>query len=57
MKVLKRAAPGTGIGKHSLNPNRRKLQQGHSRVIGGNRVPSAMNKKIWHNWLMGENYP
>jgi hypothetical protein len=56
MKRLSVAARGSGVQTKSPSDIRRKPRPAPGMVCARTGVTRRMEKRIWHNWLMEENY-
>jgi hypothetical protein len=56
MRSSKKSAASMGMMKTSREASRCKPRRMHARGFSGGPIPRAMKEKIWHNWLMEENY-
>jgi hypothetical protein len=56
MKSLRVVARGSGVQPKSPNDSRRKPRAARGMVCSRTGVTRRMEKRIWHNWLMEENY-
>jgi hypothetical protein len=56
MKSLRMAATGSGVQTKSPRDSRRKPRPARVMVCSRTGVTQKMERRIWHNWLMEENY-
>lgn len=56
MKSLRMAATGNGVPMKSPRDPRRKPRPARVMVCSRTGVTRKMEKRMWHNWLMEENY-
>jgi hypothetical protein len=56
MKSPRMAARGSGVRTIPLGDSRRKPRPGRGMVCSTTGVARKTKKRIWHNWLMEENY-
>jgi hypothetical protein len=56
MKSLRMAATGNGVQMKSPRDRRRKPRPARVMVCSRTGATRKMEKRMWHNWLMEENY-
>jgi hypothetical protein len=56
MKSLRMAATSNGVPMKSPRDPRRKPRPARVMVCSRTAVKRKMEKRMWHNWLMEENY-
>jgi len=56
MKSLRMAATGSSMQTKSPRDSRRKPRPARGMVCSRTGMTRKMGKRIWHNWLMEENY-
>jgi hypothetical protein len=56
MKSLRMAATASSLQAKSPRDSRRKPRPARGMVCSRTGMTRKMGKRIWHNWLMEENY-